>query len=73
LIVAYRASGGDCEHSATGQFVAAGEPVLMYPYGSELGVVETGPAQGAIVDAKTERLDQVQDGAGIGGQADHIP
>ena len=38
----------------------------------ELVIVETGPPQRAVFPAEAERLDQVQFGAGVGAQADHV-
>ena len=35
-------------------------------------VVETGAAQGLVVDVETERFDEMKFGAGVGAKADHV-
>jgi hypothetical protein len=45
----------------------------MHPNVRERGVVETRPAQVALVEAESERPDQVQPRAGVGTEPDDAP
>ena len=64
------AFGGQRPNLPPGDGLCKRCPVVMMGNAGKLGVIQPGAAQATVVPGKTERVDEVQGGAGVGAEAD---